>query len=230
MQNKGLTVFMSIFAIVGLGLLVLSGSLFFKTYNFLHNPEIREAPGVVVALIPGDTHNTFAPKVSFTKGDGVETFYESKSFSKSPDYFVGKEVSVLYVGSEYKIYSFDDLYGNSAIPGLVGLVFFLVGFGTIAFFIYRQKIIKKLRTQGTPLKATVTEIFINRNLKVNGRNPWKIAAESNENVSGVTSFYSDNIWFDPTEFAPIGKEVTVMVNMAKPKEYWMDTTFLPTVK
>ncbi len=227
MGSKKVGIFMGLFGTVGVLLMVWSGWHSLQAYNFHHNPEIREAPGVVVALIPGDTHNTFAPKVSFTKGDGVETFYESKSFTKSPDYFVGKEVSVLYLGSEYKIYSFDDLYGNFAIPGLVGLVFFLVGFGTITFFIYRQKTIKKLKTHGTPLKAVVTEIFINQKIKVNGRNPWKIAAESNENVSGVTSFYSDNIWFDPTEFVPIGKEVTVFLNMAKPKQYWLDTSFLP---
>lgn len=218
---------MAPFGTIGLLLLIWSSWNLVQTFNFLHNPEIQEAQGTVVALISGGTHNAFAPKVSFTKKDGTEAIYESTSFTKVPDYSVGEEVTVLYVGSEYKIRSFDDLYGNSAIPGLVGLIFFLVGFGTIVFFIYRQKKVNKLRTQGTPLKATITEIIINRSLKVNDHNPWKIVAESDETVSGNTCFYSDNIWFDPTEFAPIGKEVTVFVNMAKPKQYWMDISFLP---
>lgn len=236
MQSKGLSVFMSIFAVVGLGLLVLSVSLFVRTNKFLHDPQTHEVEGIVAELVRVDTSSNnrpshgFVPKVAFTKADGTQDFYQSGTSSNPPLYEVGEVVTVLYNGNDYRLKSFSDLHLPSLITGVIGLIFSAIGCGVIGFVVKRRKMIERLKTSGTPVKAKVTEIFYNTNLKVNGRSPWKITAQSTDSALGISVFTSDNIWFDPTEFAPIGKEVTVMVNMAKPKEYWMDTSFLPTVK
>lgn len=235
MGSKKVSIFLSLFGVVGLALLGVSGWLLFNTFSFLNDPEVREAKGTVVELIKVDTStsknpNSFAytPKVSFTKADGTQDFYQSGTSANPPAYTVGEEVVVLYKGIEYKLRSFGDLYFGATITGIIGLVFAGVGFGITAFGIRRRKIIERLKINGTPVKAKITEIIYNTSLKVNGRSPWKITAQSTDSALGISVFTSDNIWFDPTEFAPIGKEVTVMVNMAKPKEYWMDTSFLPT--
>lgn len=236
MQTKSGKFVLGILGVVGVILLLTSGWLWIKTFNFLNDSETKETVGTVVELIRIDTSTTknpnsyaFSPKVSFVKEDGVSTVYENGSSSNPPDYQVGEKVTILYNGDDFKIKSFGDLYLGSAITGIIGLVFVGVGFGVIAFGIRRRQQVERLKTTGTPVKAKITEIYHNTSLKVNGRSPWKITAQSTDTALGISVFTSDNIWFDPSEFATVGKEVTVFVNMAKPKENYIDLSFLPVV-
>lgn len=230
MQNKKVAIFLSIFGFAGLVMLVVAGWLLYGTLTFLRDPELREAQGTVVELIKVDVSSArspdavaYTPKVSFTKSDGTQAIYESGTSSNPPSYKVGEAVTVLYKGTQYRIRSFGDLYFGATITGVIGVVFAGVGFGITAFGIRRRKQIERLKTTGTAVHAKVTEVFQNTSLKVNGRSPWKIMAQGPDG----TVFKSENIWSDPTQFTPVGKDITVMVNMAKPTEYWVDTSFLP---
>ncbi len=224
-----------IFAGIGSVIFLLGSHFFYTSYTFVHDPNTLKSTGTVVELVPqqsnsnGNYSTTYAPKILFKKADGTEQTFQDTTSSNPPAYTVGESVSIIYNNNEYKIDSFFGTYLFSVVFVGFGLLFGGIGFCGLVYGIHRRKQIKFLKTNGTPVKAKVAEIIYNSNLKVNGRSPWKISAQSIDTALAISIFESDNIWFNPTEFAPIGKEVTVFVNMAKPKEYWMDVSFLPTV-
>lgn len=221
------------FGIFGSAFFLLGSYFFYSAYTFVHDPNTLKSTGTVVELIPHQNNSnghyslTYAPKISFKKADGTEQTFQDTTSSNPPAYTIGESVSVIYNNNEYKIDSFSGMYLFSVLFMGVGLLFGGIGYGGLAYAIHRRKQIELLKTNGTPVKAKVTEIIYNTSLKVNGRSPWKISAQSTDTALGISIFNSDNIWFNPAEFAPIGKEVTVFVNMAKPKQYWLDTSFLP---
>ena len=55
----------------------------------------------------------------------------------------------------------------------------------------------------------------------------RIAAQwQHPSTSKVYVFHSENIWFDPTPYVK-GQTIGALVNFSEPREYLLDTGFLP---
>lgn len=81
-----------------------------------------------------------------------------------------------------------------------------------------------LRENGTPVKGRITDFSVNRNISVNGRCPFALTCESDE-MPGVV-FKKNQVWEDLTE--DVGKEITIYVDPANPKRYYIDIAGMST--
>jgi hypothetical protein len=92
--------------------------------------------------------------------------------------------------------------------------------GLLCFTVPRHYELRRrlARTQGTPVQATVTEIRLDRNLKVGQQSPWVIVATAPDDVTGQElTFTSRYLWDDPEPRFPVGSEVTVYYLPDRPK-------------
>ena len=144
---------------------------------------------------------TYAPVVEFQTKNGSRIEFISSTSSNPPSYSRGETVEVLYNESspeKARINGFFSLWGGALIVGLIGLVFFLIGFLIILFGTLKSKNIKKLKESGTRISAEFQSVQQNTSLTVNGRHPFQILAQwQNPSTSKIHIFNSDNLWFDP---------------------------------
>lgn len=134
LQNapKDERILIKIFAAISFVLLIISGFFFFHSYQLVEHGTQR--PGEVIALTK-NSKGSKAPVVRYVDHLGKQQTYRSRTFSHPSAYDVGEQVQVIYVISdpEYadkvKIASFFELWGVSAILGLIGF-----GFGCFPVF------------------------------------------------------------------------------------------------
>ena len=232
-QNmKALSIIKYIFATIGLGLLIGAFYLYQDKKAFLKTATV--APGLVVELRASrsDNSTTYSPVVSFTAKDGRQIEFTSSVSSNPPSYSEGESVEIVYNPAnphEANINGFSSLYLGTLILGILGTVFFLVGFLIILSGYLKQKKSKYLLVNGKRITTKFNGVQINSSFAVNGRNPFQICSQWLDSTTNeLYIFESDNIWFDPTDFVNT-KEITVMIDPLNPKEYFMDISFLPKV-
>ena len=89
--------------------------------------------------------------------------------------------------------------------------------------------VEELKKNGTRVNAEFQSVELNTALKVNGRNPYQILAQwQNPTTTEIHIFNSDNLWFDPTDYIK-SDVIEVLVDMQNPKNYHVDTSFLPKI-
>ncbi|MGC3996046.1 MAG: DUF3592 domain-containing protein [Anaeromyxobacter sp.] len=229
MGKKG-KLFFALFLLIGLGLLAGAGALALHTRAFL--AQAVRAPGTVLELDwrRSDNGRVAYPVVGFQTADGQQIVFTENAGSSPPAYDEGEAVEVFYLADrphEAKLDGVFSLWGGSLILGGIGLVFTLVGGGGFAFQVASGRSAERLRQQGTRVQAKFTGVERNTSYKVNGRSPWQLTAQWQDPRTGLLHvFKSENLWFDPTPYVD-RQELTVFVDLAKPKRHLVDLSFLP---
>lgn len=223
------------YVFITIGALMLAGAFYFYQDRQAFLKKAETVQGTVVELISkrSDNSTTYAPVVSFTTKAGNKIEFTSSVSSNPPSYSEGESVEVLYDPEEPKdasINGFASLWIGPLIFGILGTVFFLIGFGIILFGILKQRKTQYLRDNGKRIETKFVQVHLNYGMAVNGRNPFQISSQwLNPQTNEMYVFESDNIWFDPTEFIK-GDIIKVMIDPSNPKKYYMDISFLPTVR
>jgi len=221
----------NIFLLVGLAL--LAGTVWWavSTRSFVARAAV--AQGTVVALAPssGSKNSTvYHPVVDYVLPGGQMVEIRSSSGSNPPAYSVGEKVEVLYLPDrprEGRIRGVFSLWGGPLILGGLGLVFSGIGGGMKLAALSKARRVADLRQQGTPVQTAFQAVELNTSLQVNGRHPFQVVTQWLNPATGkLHVFHSDNLWFDPTEFAQ-ERKITVFLDPANPKRYAMDLSFLP---
>ena len=225
---KTVRVIALVFGLIGIGLLL--GALFWFRHEQTFLSTAQMAPGTVVDMVPSSSGETVAPAVEFVTADGQPIRFVSSTSSNPPSYHVGEKVEVLYQPTAPRsacLNSFFSLWGGPAILGGIGTISSLIGGG---IFLGSALSLKKklwLKTNGIPVEAQIKSVGLNTSLEVNGRNPFRIAAQwQDPDTSKVYIFESENLWFDPSPYID-RQMVTVLIDRNNPKRYWMDVSFLP---
>lgn len=123
--------------------------------------------------------------------------------------------------------SFVDLWLLPMLFGIIGGVFFAVGFGMIMWGIKKSAAVKKLQESGRRIETEIKGVELNTHYRVNGRHPYRIISQFTEG-NNIYIFKSDNIWFDPTNYIKT-KTISVLVDPNNMKKYYTDISFLPKV-
>ncbi len=229
---------LGIFLVIGLGMLVGAVYNFQSTRTFVAGAELTV--GTVVELerresrdSDGNRSVTYYPVVRYPLPAGGEHQFRSSTGSNPPSYRQGQQVEVLYLPNnpyEARINGFFSLWGMPLILSGMGLAFAGLLGGIFYAGVRWRRIVEQVKTSGKPVLATITGSARNTSLKVNGRSPFRISAQWENPMTGkLHVFHSDNLWFDPAEYLPEDKSVTVFIDADKPSRYWMDTRFLPEV-
>lgn len=131
MKKKSNWIIGSIFAAVGVVVLIIAWILFQKEQKFAK--EAASAMGTVVESVYRKSRKgkiTYYPVVEFQTVGGKRMTFRSNTGSKPPTYEDGEQVSVLYEKqnpANAKIAGFWELWGISVILGVFGVVLLLVG-------------------------------------------------------------------------------------------------------
>ena len=103
----------------------------------------------------------------------------------------------------------------SGVFGLLGLIFVLVASLVLILPALGKRRRRLALTTGVSVKAKVTEVRIT-SFKVNGRHPWIIVAEhQDEELGRKLTFTSEYLWTDPTSYYPVSSTVTSLLSPAK---------------
>lgn len=230
---KSLRLMFGIFLFIGLVFMVIAGFVASSSQEKVNT--YIQVEGVVTDLeqsaSSSDNSYTYYPIVEYTANDGNVYSFRSNVGSSPPSYEINEVVIVMHPPDQPQsgqINDFTSLWLFPIIFGSLGFIFFAVGLGGFIYQINSNKRKEFLLRNGQRLTANVTGVIINRSITVNGRNPFKITCQRHETSSNIVqTFESENIWFDPSAFAPQGKEVTVYVDYTNPKKYYVDISFLP---
>lgn len=219
-----------IFLIIGLALLGGAFFLYQDKQTFLD--KAATAKGTVIELIASrsDKSTTYRPVVSFTTNDGKKIEYNSLVGSNPPSYHEGETVEIFYDPvnpHDASINGFASLWLGTLILGIIGTVFFLIGFFIILFGKMKQKRIEDLKFNGKQITTKFDNVALNTSYKVNGRSPFVIYSQwLNPSTNELHLFKSENIWFDPANYIQT-EEIKVLIDPVNPKKYYMDISFLP---
>ncbi|WP_125722859.1 DUF3592 domain-containing protein [Flavobacterium ustbae] len=219
-----------VFLIIGLAL--LAGAFYFYQSKQAFLNRAVKVQGTVTALIPSrsDNSTTYKPVVSYTTKEGKQIEFTSSVSSNPPSYHEGESVEIFYDPADpydADINGFASLWLAPLILGILGTVFFLIGFLIILFGKMKEKKIDDLKFNGRSIISKFDNVNINYNYKVNGRSPYVIYSQwLNPATNEMHLFQSEDIWFNPTDFI-LSEEIKVLIDPANPKKYYMDISFLP---
>jgi hypothetical protein len=220
---------------IGAVLLLISLKLWTNTRSFVARATTTQ--GVVTEIIAVRDNDggsdTYKPVVQFTTADGQAVTFTSSFSSRPSAYDVGQTVPVLYIpgkAHEARIEGFGSLWMGPLILAGLGAMFGLIG-GSIVYA-GRAAETKRvfLQAYGDRVLTDLQGVDRNTDLKVNGKNPWRITSQWLDPASNkMRVFHSENLWFDPTAFVK-SKQVTVLLDPKNPKSYHMDVSFLPEME
>lgn len=215
-----------IFGLVGLAIMIGGG--FALDYSRSFSKDGVQTPGIVVDLDysrDSDGDGSYRPVVEYRDSEGRTRTYHSSTGSNPPSYDVGERVTIIYQRDNPTRAIIDGFFDRWFLPVFLlcfGGIFAIVGWGLFYAYFRRRWTVAKLRTRGIPTAAKFVECYRDTATTVNGRNPWKVAAQGINPVSGkIDAFTSDPIWVDLSE-ALKDKSLPVMVDPGDPAKHWID--------
>jgi len=227
-------IFIISFLTVGLILLASSIGLSIHTKQFIESAITTD--GIVIDL--ERQNGSYHPVVTFTTPDNITFQFTSNTGSSPPAYVIGQQVKVIYdptSPSKARMGDFWSLWGLAVIFGGLGFPCFLFGFGALLHERLRQRTNRRLRVSGVRIETKFVRVELNRSVEKNGVHPYVIVSQW-EKENEIYIFRSEDIWlFNPSDFIKDDK-ITVFVDprvFTDPrsmKKYYMDISFLPTLK
>lgn len=221
-----------LFLLIGLGL--LTGGFFMWRSKADFVAHALHADGTVTGLDyqrSSKGSGTYHPLVQFTAQDGNIVNFTSDSGSRPAAYSRGDHLPVLYAAANPEdavIDSFIDLWLGTLIFAGLGLVFTLIGGGLVWSRLNQRKVRAWLTQNGMRVQTKFEDVIHDTSLTVNGRSPWRLTAQWQHPVTQkVYLMRSDPIWYEPSDYVKDRTTLDALVNMDNPKQYQIDTSFLP---
>jgi len=119
-------------------------------------------------------------------------------------------------------------YGMPGLMGGMGIIGVILILGAYGRAGDDRKRAQRLKVIGRPVQARLTGTKPT-GLVVADNKQYIVTAQWYDDAAGTTrDFKSRAFWYDPAKLLDGRSEVTVYINPAKPKEYWVDLSFLPT--
>lgn len=147
--------------------------------------------------------------------------YEQKLNEYSSSMYIGQNMEIFY-DPENPNKIMRDSYVLEIVFISVGGLLVIVGVIFSTVYIKGKSRIKRLKSEGEVLNGSITNIYPNDNIIVNGRHPFKLECQVIEPFSGETYLYSSgNINQDVTHL--MGETVTVYVDKNDKSNYYVDT-------
>ena len=167
----------------------------------------------------------YAPVVEWRDDEGTRHFFTAATASQPPAYERGEAVRLFYPPgrpSEARIDSFTERHALVLGFGGLGSVLAVCGLMLIAIDPRRRKVIAELKRTGLPLEAEFIECYRDRRIALNGRNPWRVAAQAVHPLTGkVHRFDSEPVWVDLRATLE-GKTVKVLYDPENVKRHYVD--------
>lgn len=219
-----------IFFWIGLLLLLGTGALILQKRAFIGSSVV--VTGEVIDVVrtsssddDGGRTTMLQPVVRFKDSRGVSHEFVEPLRTSWPRFTTGEEVKVRYIQSRPASASIDDSVGQwvpAWILGFVGTVFSFLGGSLAAIPLLMDRKRQQLKENGTAFWADFVEVRYDPTINVNGRNPYRVAAQGLNPLTGkIEAFSSDPIWVDLTQQLK-GHQVKVLIDPKNPSRHWID--------
>lgn len=214
-----LLIFGAIFFAVGMSFLC-GGIIHTVSFNkFKSNAEtvLAEITYIDLRSARSDSSTRTDVRVSYTV-DGQQ--YETKL-----NYYT----SGMHVGDTIEIYADPDDPSKIKADTVLGDVIFMLVGGVLAAIggcfiaVNSAKILrqKRLIRDGEQLSATVTNVYMNSNVRINGRHPYKAECEFTDPYSGERYLFSSGNVTEDISYM-VGYSVTVYADRDDRSKYYVD--------
>ena len=227
---KAISAVKYIFIAVSLCLLVITLFLFGSNRSFLSHAQHTQ--GVVEELVLWNSGDSpvYKPRVRFQAADGRDVTFVSSFGKDPPGYKRGDLVDVVYLPGNpenARIRSFFASWGGTLIVGTLATVFLAIGGGIACVGLLARRRATWLQTHGTPVDTQFTAVELNKSIRVNGRNPFRIISQWQDPATAkVHIFRSENVWLDPSDHIAT-RTIKVLIAPGNPRKYLVDLSFLP---
>lgn len=213
----------AVFAIVGIGMLI--GGVFFLKSSLEFKKIAKETTATISEIRTstdreGDVHHSVY--VTY-KVNGEE--YEDRPLNfYSSSMYQGKKLTILYdPDNPNRIGSESNTTFTAALLMGMGVIFGSVGIVPLLLKAKKSRKRNRLRENGKILHAKVVNMDINRSYSVNGRHPYYIICEYQDEYACKTyRFKSDNIWQEVALDSMDEQYIDVYVNPADFSQYTVD--------
>lgn len=224
----------TVFTIVGVVLLIGSIFLWKSAFEFTNNGIKTTGTIVELDVDNSDGGGAFHPIIVFhTLEDNSAVIFRSSYGSSDFKGDIGNSIDIIYPKDNPKsavINSTFGLYGSGIFISGFGALFLLAGIIPLIIMKISKNKGTRLMREGSPITAKISEVIINDSINVNGNNPFQIIADKHDKATNsITRYKSKNIFFDPSPYLT-EENVTVYIDKNNPKKYYMDVSFLPTIK
>lgn len=207
----------SIFAIVGLGLIIGAIIATISHVKFMKSAEPVSAKIERIESRRGSKGKVYHDVY-------VSYVYEGQDYVDVPlNYYSsgmhkGQDIELICDSNNpYKVRSKGADLVLQIVLFAMGGVFFMVGFIPMTMLMGKEKTRTYLLQNGRALNATVERIDQNYSYSVNHKHPYVIYCTYQDPYGDVTyRFKSGNVWQNPSQYFPVGSEITVMVD---PNDY-----------
>ena len=109
----------------------------------------------------------------------------------------------------------------------MGAVFGIVGVPMLLASVFSARKEKWLQENGQLIMTDYQSVVLNRSERSGGQYPYRIVSQwLDPTTNKVYVFRSNNIYFNPEKYIQT-RQIPVRIDPQNPKQYWMDTSFLP---
>ena len=229
-KNKTINIIFTIFAFVGILVMVIGVVIFVKFQQF--SKKADEVTAIITDIQEYRSTNsdgeTEYNHVVFVRYDYEGYTHDVKLSVYSSSMRVGKSITLLVDPDNPRKVKVKGLESWPAlIPIGIGLIFALVGIIPLIVMGKKERKASFLMQNGRRLQAVIDEIKENTTISVNDQYPYNIYCSYDDGVGGsVYHFKSDNVWADPYELCDVGSVIDVLVNPNDYNEYYVDVDAL----
>ena len=221
-KDRFLTIFFSIFAVVGIGLLIGAVLLFVNESRF--RKTAVNITGEVVDIVSHYNQGKRYREVFVTYTFEGHTYEGVELMGDGINMYVGKSISLLCdPENPGRVRTESGSLLVTILLTVMGIVFSCVGIIPMIFAAKKKQKRKHLLANGRVLHATVERIGRNTSITVNGQNPYVIYCSWKDEYADVLyRFKSDNLWTDPSFIFDSGSEINVYVDGNDFSKYYVD--------
>lgn len=212
---------------IGLTFIVSTISIFWNDHVFKQTALKTE--GIVKKL--NLKKGVYYPVIDFQGNDGkLYTHYE-RSGSYPPRFKEGQKVEILYSPDNPNKAQVDSSPSLLLLFLFLGIIITITPTGVLLYRKRKEKNKNFLLKFGKHIQTKFVRVEESRRIKVNNVSPFCIRTQwLNPKTKKMHDFLSDDLWFDPTEYAKNKKFIEVLIDAKNPNKYWMDISFLPKLK
>ncbi len=232
---KALKILSTVFLIIALILGGITTILYTETGKFIN--ASRQTRGEVISLSRSSSSGgseydsrVWYPVVRFVTAEGDTVIFFGRTGSNPPAFRTGELVAVRYNPAKpqaARIDTFFSLHLADVITGGLSVFFLIPALVMLLIMGRRRRLDAWLDREGQLVTAEMIQVGLNRAVRVNGRNPYRIVCQWHDPAGNqIVTFYSRNIWFNPEKYIQ-SKSIQVKVDPRNYRRYRVDTGFLP---
>ena len=224
--NKGLRIFASIIAALGIVFLAM-GIFYINRDRAFYSTAVRIKADVVESNVreerKGEDDITFADVYIDYEYNGKEYKHIEVLKNSEDEYEVGEKITVYIDPKEPTVALIKGWVNTHSGYKIAGIILLLIAAPLYALDIWLVCRRNKLKKHGYRVSAEITDVYQTNNIELLGKRPWVISCKVEAPMENRTyTFESGAVWNDLSKYFSEGEIIEVAVDPYNWKKYYVD--------